>query len=111
MAKYAVCLNAWGVIRYAENRGIHLRDPFILTVPEKQRYFLFGTGWELPGGPGFMIYESPDLKLWRGPSMAFRRIGTTGRRKSTATRTDTTCLARPKERMPAYVAYIAPRNA
>ena len=55
--------------------GIHLRDPFILPVPEENKYYLFGTGWTLPDGPGFMVYESPDLKTWSGPSAAFQYSG------------------------------------
>ncbi|MDH7571640.1 MAG: glycoside hydrolase family 43 protein, partial [Armatimonadota bacterium] len=50
---------------------IHLRDPFILPVPEERRYYLFGTGWHLPGGPGFMAYTSTDLRRWEGPRAAF----------------------------------------
>ncbi len=53
--------------------GIHLRDPFILPVPERGRYYLFGTGWSLGKGPGFVVYDSPDLKTWQGPKEAFRR--------------------------------------
>ena len=52
---------------------VHLRDPFILPVPEDETYYLFGTGWTLPNGPGFMVYRSSDLKRWSGPSAAFRR--------------------------------------
>ncbi|MBD3183941.1 family 43 glycosylhydrolase [Candidatus Poribacteria bacterium] len=51
---------------------IHLRDPFILPVPEEKMYYLFGTGWSLPDGPGFMVYRSKDLKTWKGPSVAFQ---------------------------------------
>lgn len=50
---------------------IHLRDPFILPVPEMGRYYLYGTGWRLPGGPGFMVYSSADLLQWEGPKAAF----------------------------------------
>lgn len=52
---------------------IHLRDPFILPVQEEGKYYLYGTGWSLPGGPGFMTYTSRDLKTWDGPFPAFRR--------------------------------------
>jgi len=55
---------------------IHLRDPFVLPVPEENMYYLFGTGWTLPDGPGFMVYHSSDLKEWHGPSVAFQyRVG------------------------------------
>lgn len=50
---------------------IHLRDPFILPVPEEDLYYLYGTGWRLPGGPGFMVYKSRDLLAWEGPYAAF----------------------------------------
>ncbi len=52
---------------------IRLRDPFILPVPEQGRYYLFGTGWRLPKGPGFMVYQSTDLQTFLGPQVAFRR--------------------------------------
>ena len=52
--------------------NIHLRDPFILPVPEEQKYYLFGTGWTLPEGPGFMVYKGSDLKTWSGPFVAFQ---------------------------------------
>jgi len=50
---------------------IHLRDPFILPVKETGRYYLFGTRWtgEMPG---FVVYSSPDLAVWEGPTRAFR---------------------------------------
>lgn len=51
---------------------INLRDPFILPVPEDNKYYLFGTGWKLPDGPGFMVYCSTDLKRWSGPKAAFQ---------------------------------------
>ena len=54
--------------------AIHLRDPFILPVPEEQRYYLYGTGFQdLPDGPGFVVYRSADLKTWEGPFAVFRR--------------------------------------
>ena len=52
---------------------IHLRDPFILPVNEEGKYYLYGTGWRLPNGPGFMVYTSNDLEIWEGPYPAFRR--------------------------------------
>ena len=52
---------------------IHLRDPFILPVREESKYYLYGTGWRLPDGPGFMTYTSRDLKTWEGPFPAFQR--------------------------------------
>lgn len=53
--------------------NIHLRDAFIISVPEEKTYYLFGTGWTLPNGPGFMVYKSQDLKNWSGPFVAFRK--------------------------------------
>jgi len=50
---------------------IHLRDPYILPVPQEGKYYLFGTGWTLPDGPGFMVYTSTDLQAWHGPRPAF----------------------------------------
>lgn len=52
---------------------IHLRDPFILPILEKNAYYLFGTGWRFPEGPGFMVYQSSDLNNWSEPSIAFQR--------------------------------------
>jgi len=59
----------------AKNRldDIRLRDPFILPISEEGKYYLYGTGWRLPDGPGFMTYISSDLKTWEGPFPAFRR--------------------------------------
>lgn len=50
---------------------IHLRDPYILPVQADGLYYLYGTGWRFPGGPGFMVYKSPDLVSWEGPYPAF----------------------------------------
>ncbi len=52
---------------------IHLRDPYILPVAQEKKYYLYGTGFRLPDGPGFMVYQSDDLVNWTGPSAAFRR--------------------------------------
>lgn len=52
---------------------IHLRDPFVVPVPETSRYLLFGTtgryAWS--GAEGFEVYTSPDLVEWSGPEVAF----------------------------------------
>lgn len=52
---------------------IRLRDPFILPVAENEKYYMYGTGWNLGSGPGFMVYRSGDLITWHGPTAAFRR--------------------------------------
>lgn len=53
---------------------INFRDPYILPVPEQNRYYLFGTdgltAWS--GTPhGFDVYSSSDLQEWSGPIAAF----------------------------------------
>lgn len=54
---------------------IQIRDPFLLTVPEEQAYYLFGSTdadiWR-PPATGFDCYRSADLKVWEGPIPAFR---------------------------------------
>lgn len=55
---------------------IHLRDPFVLVVPEEQCYYLYGTTDEnCFEGPatGFDVYKSNDLEMWEGPYQAFRK--------------------------------------
>lgn len=54
---------------------IHLRDPFILPLPEKQRYYLYGTIGEhawTDSALGFDCYTSTDLQNWEGPVPVFR---------------------------------------
>ena len=52
-----------------------MRDPFVLSVPEEKKYYLFGTTdpscWK---GPfyGFDCFISEDLEYWQGPVAAFR---------------------------------------
>ena len=54
---------------------IHIRDPFVVPVPEEGYYYLFGTTdpdcWN-PPGIGFDCYRSRDLEDWEGPIEAFR---------------------------------------
>lgn len=54
---------------------IHIRDPYVLPMPDEGRYLLFGTtdrnAWAGPG-TGFDCYESRDLVNWSGPIPAFR---------------------------------------
>jgi len=49
---------------------IHIRDPFILPVPEEGEYYLFGS-WHPPGKPSFVTYVSEDLRNWEGPTTVF----------------------------------------
>lgn len=54
---------------------IQIRDPFVLRVPERDRYYLFGsTDPDIWSGPatGFDTYWSTDLADWHGPIPAFR---------------------------------------
>ena len=53
---------------------IHIRDPFVLPVPEESGYYMYGTigasCWGGPGG-GFDGYFSRDLENWDGPFNVF----------------------------------------
>ncbi len=54
-------------------KDIRIRDPFILPLQDKGRYYLYGTT-ELPGSvpsAGFNVYYSDDLKNWDGPVSIF----------------------------------------
>ncbi|GAB3227529.1 glycoside hydrolase family 43 protein [Glycomyces halotolerans] len=54
---------------------IQIRDPFVLHVPEEDRFHLFGsTDENIWRGPatGFDTYWSTDLEDWHGPIPAFR---------------------------------------
>ena len=57
---------------------IHIRDPFVVPVPNEKTYYLFGTTdadcWGGPG-TGFDCFTSRDLKHWGGPFPAFRPPG------------------------------------
>lgn len=54
---------------------IQIRDPFLLTLPETQTYYLFGSTdtdiWHSLA-TGFDCYRSVDLVHWEGPIAAFR---------------------------------------
>jgi hypothetical protein len=54
---------------------VHLRDPFVLVLPNEGRYLLFGTTdrncWRGPG-TGFEVFEGRSLDDWSGPRPAFR---------------------------------------
>jgi beta-xylosidase len=55
--------------------SIHLRDPFLLPVPDEGVTYLFGSTdpdpWN-PPGLGFDCWRSADLVEWEGPIAAFR---------------------------------------
>ncbi len=55
---------------------IIIRDPFVLPVPSRGLYYLFGTTdsepWDVEAGIGFDCYASRDLEVWEGPFPAFR---------------------------------------
>lgn len=54
---------------------IHFRDPYILAIPSRKKYYLYGSiGQNVLNGPaiGFDVYESEDLIHWSGPSPCFR---------------------------------------
>jgi arabinan endo-1,5-alpha-L-arabinosidase len=55
---------------------IQIRDPFIVPVASKRRYYLCGTTdrncWDEQGGVGFDGYWSTDLEEWQGPFPLFR---------------------------------------
>lgn len=54
---------------------IHFRDPYILAIPSRKKYYLYGSiGQNVWNGPaiGFDVYESEDLIHWSGPSPCFR---------------------------------------
>lgn len=54
---------------------IQIRDPYLLTLPERGEYLLFGSTdadiWRAPA-TGFDCYRSTDLVHWEGPIEAFR---------------------------------------
>jgi len=54
---------------------IHFRDPYILALPSRKKYYLYGSiGQNVWNGPaiGFDVYESDDLEAWHGPIPCFR---------------------------------------
>lgn len=54
---------------------IQIRDPFVLTLPERGEYLLFGsTDQNVWSGPatGFDCYRSSNLIDWEGPIPSFR---------------------------------------
>lgn len=56
-------------------RNIRIRDPFILHLPSRSTYYLFGTTDDQPWtgpGTGFDCYTSSDMETWDGPISAFR---------------------------------------
>lgn len=58
-----------------KTEDIHMRDPFVFSYEKERKYFLFGTTFSEGCGdkePMFEVYESDDLKLWKGPYIAFQ---------------------------------------
>lgn len=58
-----------------KNDAIHIRDPFVLPMPEEGKYYLFGTrGAECwaNAATGTDYYTSQDLQNWEGPHLAFQ---------------------------------------
>lgn len=57
-----------------KNTEINIRDPFVLPVPEEQKYYLYGTtGTETwaESATSINYYTSTDLENWEGPFLAF----------------------------------------
>lgn len=54
--------------------NIQIRDPFVVTVPEEGRYYLFGSTDANIWGPGtgFDMYVGESLERWQGPFPVFR---------------------------------------
>jgi beta-xylosidase len=56
-------------------KDIHIRDPFIVSVKEEEKYYLYGTTdkncWS-GKATGFDAYSSSDLEEWEGPITVFR---------------------------------------
>jgi arabinan endo-1,5-alpha-L-arabinosidase len=51
--------------------NLRIRDPFILPVPQEQKYYMFGTT-TFPGQPRhFDCYVGEDLVHWHGPHRVF----------------------------------------
>lgn len=48
---------------------IHIRDPFIVSVPQEKQYYLFGS--HPPEQKDFPVYVSRDLKTWHNPTSVF----------------------------------------
>lgn len=62
-------------IKQYDVKDIHVRDSFIFTDRENERYLLFGTNDVSNGAadlnPFFEVYTSKDLKTFEGPYVAF----------------------------------------
>lgn len=58
-----------------KTEDIRIRDPFILPVPEEQRYYMYGTTRAMPHGDQpacFETFVSKDLQNWEGPIAVFK---------------------------------------
>ncbi|MEH6991834.1 glycoside hydrolase family 43 protein [Neobacillus drentensis] len=62
-------------INKVKTETIHMRDPFIFTSLQEQKYYLFGTTFADGCGdldPVFEVYVSDNLEDWEGPYVAFQ---------------------------------------
>jgi arabinan endo-1,5-alpha-L-arabinosidase len=61
-------------INKVKTEEIHVRDPFIFTSHDEQKYYLFGTTFADGCGdidPVFEVYVGNNLEEWEGPYVAF----------------------------------------
>lgn len=61
-------------IKKVHTNDIHMRDPFVFTSKEDNKYYLFGTTFADGCGdkePIFEVYYSDNLIMWEGPYVAF----------------------------------------
>jgi arabinan endo-1,5-alpha-L-arabinosidase len=61
-------------VKKVKRDQIHMRDPFIFTSHEEQKYYLFGTTFADGCGdkdPIFEVYVGDNLEDWEGPYVAF----------------------------------------
>jgi arabinan endo-1,5-alpha-L-arabinosidase len=67
--------NGFRTIKNVKTEIIHMRDPFIFTSHQEQKYYLFGTTFADGCGdqePVFEVYSSGYLEDWEGPFVAFQ---------------------------------------
>lgn len=55
-----------------KREDIHIRDPFIVPVPEKRFYYMYGTNGGIAGeGQKFWVYKTEDLESFSDPILIF----------------------------------------